>query len=52
MLDIAATLDSATGGFSRIEPIVRVLTKEGNTSYEAKKLHKAMEKVLKAAKPL
>lgn len=52
MLDIAATLDSATGGFQRIEPIVRVLTKDGNESYDPAKLTKVVAKVLKAAKPL
>ena len=52
MLDIASTLDSATGGFTRIEPIVRVLTKEGNQSLDEKTLKAAVDKVLKAAKPL
>jgi proteasome beta subunit len=52
MLDIASTLDSATGGFTRINPVVRVLTKEGNQVVDEKLLNKAIEKVLKAAKPL
>ena len=52
MLDIASTLDSATGGFARIEPIVRILTKNGNEALDEKILKKAVEKVLKAAKPL
>jgi proteasome beta subunit len=52
MLDIAATLDSATGGFQRIEPIVYVLDKEGNRPLDSKILKKAVDKVLKAAKPL
>ena len=52
MLDIASTLDSATGGFSRIEPIVRILTKNGNEALDEKILKKAVEKVLKAAKAL
>jgi proteasome beta subunit len=52
MLDIAATLDSATGGFQRIDPIVRVLDREGNRPFDEKTLHKLMDKVLKAAKPL
>ena len=52
MLDIASTLDSATGGFTRIEPIVRILTKDGNEALDEKILKKAVEKVLKAAKPL
>jgi proteasome beta subunit len=52
MLDIAATLDSATGGFQRIEPIVRVLDRNGNRPLDAKLLSKLMDKVLRAAKPL
>lgn len=52
MLDIASTLDSATGGFTRINPIVRVLTKDGNKALDEKDLKKAVDKVLKAAKPL
>ncbi len=52
MLDIASTLDSATGGFTRIEPLVRVLTKDGNVPVDEKLLKKSIEKVLKAAKPL
>jgi proteasome beta subunit len=52
MLDIASTLDSATGGFTRIEPIVRILTKDGNEALDEKILKKAVDKVLKAAKPL
>lgn len=52
MLDIASTLDSATGGFARIEPIVRVLTKDGNQMIDEKLLKKTVEKVLKAAMPL
>jgi len=52
MLDIASTLDSATGGFTRINPIVRVLTKDGNKALNEKDLKKAVDKVLKAAKPL
>ncbi|MEI7983999.1 MAG: proteasome subunit alpha [Armatimonadota bacterium] len=52
MLDIASTLDSATGGFTRINPIVRVLTKDGNKALDENDLKKAVDKVLKAAKPL
>ncbi len=52
MLDIASTLDSATGGFTRINPIVRVLTKDGSKALDGKDLKKAVDKVLKAAKPL
>ena len=52
MLDIASTLDSATGGFTRINPIVQVLTKDGNKPLDQKDLMKAVDKVLKAAKPL
>jgi len=49
MLDIASTLDSATGGFTRIDPIVRVLTKDGNEMLDNKILKKAIDKVLKGA---
>lgn len=52
MLDIASTLDSATGGFMRIDPVVRVLTKDGNQLLDEKILKKAISKVLKEAKPL
>lgn len=52
MLDIAATLDSATGGFTRIDPIVRVLTKGGNHPIDEKLLRKSVEKVLSGAKAL
>ncbi|HLO99203.1 MAG TPA: hypothetical protein VK171_11460 [Fimbriimonas sp.] len=52
MLDIAATLDSATGGFSRIDPVVRVLTKDGNNPIDEKILRKSIEKVLSGAKAL
>ena len=52
MLDIASTLDSATGGFTRIEPVVRVLTKDGNQLLDEKSLKKAITKVLKEAIPL
>jgi proteasome beta subunit len=52
MLDIAATLDSATGGFQRINPIVRVLDKNGNRSIDEKLLKKAVDKVLGTAKVL
>lgn len=52
MLDIAATLDSATGGFTRIDPVVRVLTKDGNNPIDEKLLRKSIEKVLSGAKAL
>jgi proteasome beta subunit len=52
MLDIASTLDSATGGFMRIEPIVRYVTRDGNFAVEPKDLARAIEKVLKSAKSL
>ena len=52
MLDLAATLDSATGGFQRVEPVVRVLDRDGNRPVDEKLLQSAMKSVLKSAKPL
>ncbi|HWA83534.1 MAG TPA: hypothetical protein VG820_08885 [Fimbriimonadaceae bacterium] len=46
MLDIAADLDSATGGFNKILPVARVLTKEGNWELPDKELQKAVDKIL------
>ncbi|HTQ10879.1 MAG TPA: hypothetical protein VMI31_12460 [Fimbriimonadaceae bacterium] len=46
MLDIAADLDSATGGFNKILPIVRVLDKEGNREFDDKALQTAVNRVL------
>ena len=47
MLDIAAELDSATGGFHRTLPIVRVLDREGNRSIDESQLKAAVDRVLK-----
>lgn len=46
MLDIAADLDSATGGFNKILPVTRVLDKDGNREIPEKDLQKAVDKVL------
>lgn len=47
MLDIASDLDSATGGFMKTPPIVRVLRKDGVTSFEGKPLEKSVKAVLR-----
>jgi proteasome beta subunit len=49
MLDIAADLDSATGGFSKILPVTRALDKDGNRELPEDVVRKASQKVLKAA---
>jgi proteasome beta subunit len=49
MLDIAADLDSATGGFNKILPVTRVLDKNGNRELPEETVRKASQKVLKAA---
>jgi proteasome beta subunit len=46
MLDIAADLDSATGGFTKNLPIVRVLDREGNRLIDEAELLKQAKKVL------
>jgi proteasome beta subunit len=46
MLDIAADLDSATGGFNKIQPVTRVLTREGNYEIPADVLTAAVNRVL------
>ena len=48
MLDIAADLDSATGGFAKTLPITRVLDKLGNRPIAEPDLRKAVDKILKA----
>lgn len=45
MLDIAAELDSATGGFQRVLPVAMVLTKEGVTKLSDEKLKEAIAKL-------
>jgi proteasome beta subunit len=46
MLDIAAELDSATGGFTRILPVARVLEKNRNYEVPEADLRRATERVL------
>ena len=46
MLDIAAELDSATGGFHRSLPIVRVLDRNGNRALDESILQSAVQRVL------
>ena len=48
MLDIAADMDSATGGFGKVPPIVRVLDKDGNRAIDEQSLSDAVAKVLKS----
>lgn len=48
MLDIAAELDSATGGFHRTLPIVRVLDREGNRPLDDAVLRAAVDRILLA----
>ncbi len=46
MLDIAADLDSATGGFNKVLPVTRVLDRDGNREIPEGDLQKAVDKVL------
>jgi proteasome beta subunit len=46
MLDIAADLDSATGGFQKRLPIVRVLDRQGNRPINEKDLRELIAQVL------
>jgi proteasome beta subunit len=46
MLDIAADLDSATGGFNKILPVTRVLDRNGNHEIPEEKLQLAVRAVL------
>lgn len=48
MLDIAADLDSATGGFAKVLPAARVLDRDGSREVEENVLRTAAEKVLEA----
>lgn len=50
MLDIAADLDSATGGFAKVLPVARILDKEGNRDVPEKQLRAAAESVLKQSR--
>lgn len=49
MLDIAADLDSATGGFSKVLPVTRVLDKDGNRAVPEEEIRKLAEKILTAS---
>ena len=46
MLDIAADLDSATGGFNKTLPVTRVLDRDGNREIPAEDLLRAVREVL------
>ncbi len=46
MLDIAADLDSATGGFAKTLPVARVLDRNGNREIPEAELRKAAQEVL------
>lgn len=46
MLDIAADLDSATGGFNKILPVTRVLDREGNREVPHDQLQSAVNAIL------
>lgn len=50
MLDIAAQLDSATGGFERMPPIAKILTSEGISDVEEKELKAAIVEIGKGRK--
>lgn len=47
MLDIAADLDSATGGFQKTLPVTRVLDKDGNRALSEQQVRIAADKVLR-----
>jgi proteasome beta subunit len=47
MLDIAADLDSATGGFNKTLPVTRVLDREGNREIPEAQLRKLADRILK-----
>jgi hypothetical protein len=46
MLDIAAELDSATGGFMKTPPVTRVLDRDGNWEVPAGLLRESVDRVL------
>jgi proteasome beta subunit len=50
MLDIAADLDSATGGFGKTLPVTRILDKHGNHPVPEAELRAAADVVLRAPK--
>jgi proteasome beta subunit len=47
ILDIAADLDSATGGFIKVPPLVRVIDREGNREIAKDLLHSCVKTILK-----
>lgn len=51
LLDIAADLDSATGGFNKLMPIVRVLDRNGNREIAADELRQYASRVLSGTSP-
>jgi proteasome beta subunit len=46
MLDIAADLDSATGGFTKTPPVTRILDREGNREVSPEFLSQCVDRVL------
>ena len=46
LLDIAAELDSATGGFDRLMPVTRILDRDGNRPVDEAELRAAANRVL------
>lgn len=46
MLDIAADLDSATGGFNKILPVIRVLDREGSREIPEAELREVVDRIL------
>lgn len=52
LLDIAASLDSATGGLSGLMPVAKVVTADGVTPVEDKVLREAFEAALGTRTPL
>ena len=46
MLDIAAELDSATGGFAKTPPVTRILDREGNREVDPELVKQSMDRVL------
>jgi proteasome beta subunit len=47
MLDIAADLDSATGGFGKILPVTRVLDRDGTRELPEKQVRAVVDKILR-----
>lgn len=49
MLDIASDLDSATGGFTKVLPGARILTRTGTEMISEDKIRSAAKKILSEA---